>query len=71
MKKILPVLIFLLVTAAAVGFIYKDKIFPPEPGQSAEQQSRGGGGGRRGGRRSMDPNRPVLVLTEEAKTDEL
>ncbi len=70
MKKILPVLIFLLVTAAAVGFIYKDKIFPQQSGQSAEQQSGGGGGGRRGGRRrAIDPNRPVAVLTEEAKSE--
>ena len=69
MKKILPVLIFLLVTAAAVAFIYKDKIFPPQPGQSAEQRGGGGGGGRRGGRRSIDPNRPVLVLTEDAKSE--
>ena len=73
MKKILPTLIFLLITAAAVAFIYKDKIFPPQPGQngqSAEQQG-GQGGGRRGGRRRNDPNRPVAVLTEEARTQDV
>ncbi len=70
-KKILPVLIFLLVTAAAVAFIYKDKIFPAQPGQSAEQQSGRGAGGRRGGRRAVDPNRPVTVLTEEAKSQDV
>ena len=71
MKKLLPTLIFLLVTAAAVAFIYKDKLFPPEPGgkgQTAEQGGGGGGGGGRGGRRrALDPNRPVAVLAEDAK----
>ncbi len=73
MKKILPVLIFLLLSAAAVAFIYKDKIFPAQPGQSAEaSRGQGGGGGRgRGRRRAMDPNRAVAVLAEEAKAQDV
>lgn len=67
MKKILPTLIFLLVTAAAVTFIYKDKVFPPEVGQTAEQGSGQRGGGR-GRRRGVDPNRPAAVLAEEARS---
>jgi multidrug efflux system membrane fusion protein len=68
-KKVLPTLIFLLVTAVAVTFIYKDKVFPPQSGQTAEEGSGGPGrsGGRRGRRRGMDPNRPVAVLAQEAK----
>jgi membrane fusion protein, multidrug efflux system len=68
-KKILPTLIFLLVTAAAVTFIYKDKVFPPQEGQTAEQGGgQRGGGGRRGRRRALDPNRPAAVLAEEARS---
>jgi membrane fusion protein, multidrug efflux system len=74
-KKLLPTLIFLALTGAAVAFIYKDKLFPQQPGggeQAAEQGGRGGGGGRRGGRRrSLDPNRPVAVLAEEAKAQDV
>jgi multidrug efflux system membrane fusion protein len=72
-KKILPVLIFLLVTAAATAFIYKDKLIQQitgPDGQTAERQGGGGGGGRRGGRRrAVDPNRPVAVLVEAAKSE--
>jgi membrane fusion protein, multidrug efflux system len=72
-KKILPVLIFLLVTAAATAFIYKDMLIQQATGpdgQTAERQGGGGGGGRRGGRRrAVDPNRPVAVLVEAAKSE--
>lgn len=72
MKKILPTLIFLIVTAAAVTFIYKDKVFPPQnDGQTAGQgDGQSGGRGRRGRgrRRAIDPNRPAAVLAEEAKS---
>ncbi len=74
MKKLLPTLIFLLVTAGAVAFIYKDKLFPAQSGngQTAEQGRGGGGSGRRGGRRrSLDPSRPVAVLAEEAKAQDV
>jgi membrane fusion protein, multidrug efflux system len=77
-KKLLPTLIFLLITAGAVAFIYKDKLFPAQPGadgRTAEQGAGGGGdgGGRRGGgrRRSLDPNRPVAVLAEDAKAQDV
>ncbi len=74
MKRVLPALILVLVTAAAVAFIYKDKIFPKPPGETAEDAGPppgigpGGGGGRRG-RRGGDPNRPVSILAEDAKTE--
>lgn len=68
MKRVLPALILIVVTAAAVAFIYKDKIFP-KSAQEASEGGRGGGGGRRGGRRSSDPNRAVSILAEAAKTE--
>jgi multidrug efflux system membrane fusion protein len=69
-KRFLPTLVLLLITAAALAFIYKDQIFPRAPGERAEEggpPGAGGGGGRRGGRRGGgDPNRPVPVLAEAA-----
>lgn len=68
LKKIIPALIFVLLTAGAMAFIYKDRLFPGQGGgQSAENRPRGGGGGR--GRRAFDANRPVAVLAEEARSE--
>jgi len=62
----------LLITAGALAFIYKDKIFPPQPGDMAEQGGRrGGGGGGRGRRGRDDANRPVAVLAEAAKSQDV
>ena len=70
MKRLVPALILLLATCAAVVFIYKDKIFPKPPGEVAAEEGRraGGGGGRRSRRGGGDPNRPVTVLAVAAKT---
>jgi multidrug efflux system membrane fusion protein len=70
-KKILPTLIFLIVTAGAVTFIYKDKVFPPQNGGQTAEQGGGQGGGRRGRRRALAPNRPAAVLAEEAKSQDV
>jgi membrane fusion protein, multidrug efflux system len=68
-KRVLPALILILLTCAAVAFIYKDKIFPKPPGEVAgEEGRRAGGGGRRSRRGGADPNRPVTVLAVAAKT---
>lgn len=70
MKRVLPALIVVLVTCAAVAFIYKDKLFPKPPGEVAgEANGRpSGGGGRRSRRAGGDPNRPTAVLAVAAKT---
>ncbi len=73
MKRIVPYLVFVLLTAALVGFIYKDRIFPSESGNTANAQQqpggfaqgRGGSGRRGNGRRS---DQPVPVLAEKART---
>lgn len=67
MKKILPALILLVVTAAALAFIYKDKIFVKPLGETAEGgSSRAGGAGRRG-RWAANSDRAVSVLAETVK----
>ena len=68
-KRLLPAFILILVTGAAVAFIYKDKIFPKPPGEIADEDNRrAGGGGRPSRRGGGDPNRPVTVLAVAAKT---
>ena len=68
-KRVLPALILILMTCAAVALIYKDKIFPKPPSEVADEESRrGSGGGRRSRRGGGDPNRPVTVLAVAAKT---
>ena len=67
MKRVLPVLILIFMTCAAVTFIYKEKIFPKPPGDEASADS-SRGGGRRSRRGAADPNRPVVVLAVAAKT---
>jgi multidrug efflux system membrane fusion protein len=70
-KRVLPAFILILVTCAAVAFVYKERLFPKPLGEAAgEEGSRagGGGGGRRSRRGGGDPNRPVVVLAVAAKT---
>jgi multidrug efflux system membrane fusion protein len=68
-RRLLPAFILLLITAGAVVFIYRDRVFPkPEGELTAESRPRGGGGGGRRGRWAADPNRPVSILAEEVKT---
>jgi membrane fusion protein, multidrug efflux system len=72
MKRLTPYLIFVLLTGGLVAFIYKDRIFPADPGSTnaAAQQpgagGRGTGGGRGGGGRRA--NQIVPVLAEKART---
>ncbi len=68
MKRFLPPFIFLMMTAAAVTFIYKDKIFPKPAGEAAAGHSRGGGFGRHRRWAASNPNHPVSILAEAAKT---
>ncbi len=45
MKRLLPYLILLLITGGLVAFIYKDRIFPPDPSASEAPQGMLGGPG--------------------------
>jgi membrane fusion protein, multidrug efflux system len=69
MRRLLPYLIFLLVTGGLIAFVYKDRIFPPQAGAEGPQQGMTGAPGngphgsfRRGGQ-------AVPVLAEKARTD--
>ena len=73
MRRFLPTLIFVLLILAALAFTYKDKILPKSEQQTAENAGRSGHRMRRGGRRGRsmrkgNPNRPVPILAEPAKT---
>jgi multidrug efflux system membrane fusion protein len=63
MKRLLPYLIFVLVTGGLIAFIYKDQLFPSsEPADAAKTAAVGGqgGGGMRGHRRG-DQIIPVIA----------
>ena len=67
MRRFLPSFVLLLITAAAVAFIYRDRIIPQTDGEQSAQGERRGGSGRRG-RWAADPAKPVSILAEEVKT---
>lgn len=67
MRRFLPTFVLLLITAAAVAFIYRDRIIPKTDGEQSAHGERRGGGGRRG-RWAADPAKPVSILAEEVKT---
>jgi multidrug efflux system membrane fusion protein len=68
-KRVLPYLIFLLIAGGVAAYVYKDKLFPAQPGADgqaaaqAQQGGRRGGGGGGGGRRGG--NQPVPVTVEK------
>ncbi len=71
MKRLLPYLIFVMITAGLVAFVYKDRIFPPDPaaaGAAGGPPGAAAGGGRRsgggagGGNRRPDQAVPVLAI---------
>jgi membrane fusion protein, multidrug efflux system len=67
MKRLLPYLVFVLLTAGLVVFVYKDRILPPAPGTNAAGAPPGAtggrdqGGSRGGGFRRGDQIVPVLA----------
>ena len=67
MKRLLPYLIFVLVTGGLIAFIYKDQLFPSsDPADAAKTAAAGaqGGGGRGGHRRG---NQIVPVIAAKVK----
>jgi membrane fusion protein, multidrug efflux system len=70
MKRLLPYLIFVLITGGLVAFVYKDRIFPPDPNAAEAQQGMTGGpGSRPRGNSFRRGNRPVPVSIEKARTE--
>jgi multidrug efflux system membrane fusion protein len=70
MKRLLPYLIFVLITGGLIAFVYKDSIFPPNQNAAEAQQGMAGGqGGRPRGNGSRRGNQAVPVLTEKARTE--
>ena len=69
MRRLLPYLVFLLVTGGLIAFVYKDRIFPPQAGAEGPQQGMTGapGKGRHGSFRRE--GQAVPVLAEKARTD--
>jgi multidrug efflux system membrane fusion protein len=66
MKRLVPYLIFVLITAGLVAFIYRDQLFPSsQPAEGAKSaQSGGRGGGMRGHRRG---NKAVPVVVTKVR----
>src|SRR6516225_5192248 len=70
MRRLLPYLIFVLVTGGLVAFVYKDRIFPKQEGaEGAPQGATGAPGGRPQGGGYRRGNQIVPVLAEKARTD--
>ena len=65
MKRLLPYIVFLLITGGLVAFVYKDRIFPPKA-EEANGHSQGMAGGPGGFHRG---NQAVPVIAEKARTD--
>ena len=67
MRRLLPYLVFLLVTGGLIAFVYKDRIFPPQAGAEGPQQGMTGapGKGRHGSFRRE--GQAVPVLAEKAR----
>lgn len=69
MKRLLPYLIFVLITGGLVAFVYKDRIFPPDPSASEAPQGMMGGPGSRPRGNGSRRGQTVTVLAEKARTD--
>ncbi len=68
MKRLLPYLIFVLITGGLIAFVYKDRIFPPNPAEAQQGITGGPGGGRpRGKFRRGDQTVPVFA--EKARSE--
>jgi multidrug efflux system membrane fusion protein len=69
MKRLLPYLIFVLITGGLVAFVYKDRIFPPDPNAEAAQGQTGAPGGRQRGNGFRRGDQAVPVFAEKARTE--
>ena len=69
MKRLLPYLIFVLITGGLVAFVYKDRIFPKQAGADGAPGMTGAPGSRPQGNGYRRGNQIVPVLAEKARTD--
>ncbi len=70
MRRLLPYLVFLLVTGGLIAFVYKDRLFPPQVGAEGSQQGMAGAsGGHSHGNGFHRGAQVVPVLAEKARTD--
>ena len=61
MKRLVPYLIFVLVTGGLVAFIYKDQLFPASPADAAKATAAGGQGGGSHSHRRGDQIVPIVA----------
>jgi multidrug efflux system membrane fusion protein len=69
MRRLLPYLIFLLVTGGLIAFVYKDRIFPPQAGAEGPPQGMTGAPGKAPQGSFRRGNGVVPVLAEKARTE--
>ena len=69
MRRLLPYLIFLLVTGGLIAFVYKDRMFPPQAGAEGPLQGMTGAPGRAPHGSFRRGGQAVPVLAEKARTD--
>lgn len=70
MKRLLPYLIFVLITGGLLAFVYKDRIFPPAPGTETAGAGQRGQGGRSGGGGGFRRGEQIVpIVATKAKTD--
>jgi multidrug efflux system membrane fusion protein len=69
MKRLLPCLIFVLITGGLVAFVYKDRIFPPDTTAAEAPQGMMGGPGSRPRGGGSRRGQMVTVVAEKARPD--
>jgi len=69
MRRLLPYLIFLIVTGGLIAFVYKDRLFPPQGGADGAPQGMAGAPGGRPQGSFRRGSQVVPVLAEKARTD--
>jgi membrane fusion protein, multidrug efflux system len=69
MKRLLPYLIFVMITGGLVAFVYKDRIFPPDPNAPEAVQGMTGGQGRPRGNGFRRGNQPVPASIEKVRNE--
>ena len=69
MRRLLPYLVFLLITGGLIAFVYKDRLFPPQAGAEGPPQGMTGAPGKAPQGSFRRGNQVVPVLAEKARTD--
>ncbi len=69
MRRLLPYLVFLVVTGGLIAFVYKDRIFPPQAGADGPPQGVSGAPGRGPQGSFRRAGQVVPVVAEKARID--